>query len=380
MRASLAAAALALMLAGCGTYNPLRWMGLMDPLPNQPTPLTEIKATVTPKAVWTTSIGKAGGFRFHPDVEGGRIYVASADGVVAILDESGKVLSRHETKKKLSGGVRFADGKILVGTSKGEALAIDASGHIAWSTPLAGEIIAPASVSRGTAVMRTSDGRIYALALEDGKRKWVYQRQSPALLLRTEAGALAIGNDVVAGYPNGKLIALDLEDGKLVWEVTVSNPRGATELERIADVAGLPLVDPPRVCAASFQGKVVCFEIQTRNVLWSRDVSSSRALVADAKNIYVVDDTSNVFALDKVSGANLWKQDKLLHRRLASPVVFEGKVVVGDGLGFLHVLSPEDGALIGRLATDGSAILALVPTAAGLVLQTERGSVVMVRF
>jgi len=60
--------------------------------------------------------------------------------------------------------------------------------------------------------------------------------------------------------------------------------------------------------------------------------------------------------------------------------VFEGKVVAGDGQGFLHVLSPEDGALIGRLATDGSAIISLVPAAAGLVVQTERGSVLMVRF
>src|SRR4029079_1193040 len=95
MRRAFAALALAFALAGCGTSNPLRWIGLMDPLPNQPTPLKEIQATVTPRAVWTASVGKAGGFRFRPDAEGGRIYVASADGVVTVLDESGKVVSRH---------------------------------------------------------------------------------------------------------------------------------------------------------------------------------------------------------------------------------------------------------------------------------------------
>jgi len=253
-------------------------------------------------------------------------------------------------------------------------------GRAAWTTPLAGEIIAPAAISRETVVARTSDGRIFGLALGDGRRTWVYQRPSPALLLRSEAGVLAIGNDVVAGYPNGKLIALDLDDGKLTWEVSVSNPRGATELERIADVAGIPLIDGPRVCAASFQGKVSCFEIQSRNVLWARDLSSSRSLAADAKNVYLVDETSNLHALDKSAGASVWKQDKLLHRRLSSPVVFDGRLVVGDGYGFLHVLSPEDGSLIGRLATDGSAILTLVPTRDALVLQTEKGSVVMVRF
>jgi len=380
----LAAAALAaFLLAGCATpttWNPLRWVGIMDAPPNQPTPLTEIKATVTPRAVWTASVGKGGGYRFRPDITEGRIYTASVDGVVTVLDESGRVVARHDTKKKLSGGVRVGGDKIVVGTAKGEVIALAMDGKTVWSTPLAGEIIAPAAISRNTVAARTSDGRIFGLALEDGKRKWVYQRPTPALLLRTEAGVLAIGNDVVAGYPNGKLIALDLDDGKLTWEVSVSNPRGATELERIADIAGVPLLDGPRVCAAAYQGKVACFEIQSRNVLWARDLSSSRSLAADAKNVYVVDDTSNVHALDKAAGASVWKQDKLLHRRLSSPVVHEGRVVVGDGLGFLHVLSPDDGSLIGRLATDGSAIVTIVPATDGLLVQTEKGSVVMVRF
>jgi outer membrane protein assembly factor BamB len=381
MRKVLAAMLLTLV-AGCGTYNPLRWVGLMDPIPNEPTKLTPITATVQPKASWTASVGKAGGFTFRPVIVGSKVYTASAEGVVTVLDEGdGRVLSRFETKKNLSGGVEVGENRIVVGTSKGDVIALDATnGNIAWTTQVNGEVIAPASVSRGIAVVRTADGRIYGLAVADGKRQWVYQRASPPLLLRSEAGVLAIARDVVAGYPNGKLIALDLEDGKLTWEATVSPPRGSTELERIADVAGLPLVDGPRVCAAAFQGKVACLEIQTRNVVWARDVSSSSTLVADAKNIYLNDDTSSVHALAKDSGASVWKQSKLLHRRLTSPVVFDGKVVVGDLEGYIHVLAPEDGALIGRLATDGSPIRILVATLSGLLVQTEKGSVVMVRF
>ncbi|MGE5615388.1 MAG: PQQ-binding-like beta-propeller repeat protein, partial [Bacillota bacterium] len=174
--------------------------------------------------------------------------------------------------------------------------------------------------------------------------------------------------------------ALDLEDGKLVWEVTVATPRGTTDLERIADIGGLPLIDSGRLCAAAFQGKVACYDIQSRSAVWSRDLSSSSALVADAKNVYVVDDSGAVHALDKASGASVWKQDKLLYRRLTSPVVVDGRIVVGDGFGYLHVLSPDDGALIGRLATDGSAIRSLVPVSSGLLVQTEKGAVVMVRF
>lgn len=368
------------LAAACSSYNPLKWVGIVSEPAYRPTPLAPIKATVNPAAAWTASVGKAKGFSFRPVVDSGHVYAAAADGTVSVLDEAtGRVASRIDTKKPLSSGLELGDGKLIAGTQKGEVIALEPSGKLDWATPVSGEVIAPASVSRGTAVVRTTDGRIFGLAMADGKRRWVFQRPSPSLLLRSSAGVIAVEGDVVAGYTNGKLLALDVEDGKLTWEVTVSLPRGATELERIADVAGLPVIDGANVCAAAFQGKVACFEIQSRNVIWSRDLSTAHALVTDAKNLYLVDGTDAVYGLDKKTGASVWKQDKLLYRRLTSPLVVNGRIVVGDGYGFLHVLSPDDGAIIGRLATDGTAIIALVPVQSGLLAQTAGGSLVSVR-
>ncbi len=371
-----------LLLAGaCSTYNPLKAVGIIPTPSNPPTPLTPITATVTPRAAWTNAAGKSLGFSFRPVADGGRVYAAAGDGTITVYEEdSGRQVARFDTKKRLSGGLEVAEGKIFVGTTKGEVIALDTNGKTDWTSSVAGEVIAPAALSKKVVVVRTTDGRIFGLNAADGKRAWVFQRPTPALLLRSEAGVLAIGGDVVAGYSNGKLLALDIEDGKLTWEVTVMQPRGATELERIADVAGLPVIDGPNVCAGAFQGKVACFEIQTRDMVWSRDVSSARALASDAKNLYVVDDIGAVHALDKKTGASVWKQDKLLYRKLSSPVVADGKVVVGDIGGFLHVLSPDDGALIGRLATDGTQVVSLVPNKSGLIVQTAGGHVASVRF
>ena len=375
-----AAAAACLALSGCGSWNPLVAVGLQSEPANKPTPLAEIKATVTPRVSWTASVGKSQGFAFRPAVYERRVYAASADGGISIIDEdSGRLMLRVDTKKKLSGGLDAGDGKVIAGTMKGEVLALDTSGKEVWTTSVAGEVIAPASVSRKVAVVRTADGRIFGFNLDDGKRKWVFQRASPSLLLRSEAGVLAIGQDVVAGYPNGKLLALDIDDGKLTWEATVAQPRGATELERIADVAGLPVVDGGNVCAAAFQGKVACFEIATRNMLWSRDLSSAKGLARDERHLYVVDDASNVHALAKEGGASVWKQDKLAYRKLTSPVVFERLVLVGDYQGYVHVLAPETGAIVGRIATDGSPISWIVPANGGVLVQTEKGTVAMIR-
>jgi outer membrane protein assembly factor BamB len=380
-RVALAGAALVTALGGCTTWNPLVAMGIQSVPAHAPTPLGPISATVTPKAAWIAQVGKAGAYRFRPDTEGGRIHAASAEGiVVAVEEDSGKQFTRVDVKKKLAGGITVAESKSFVGTTEGEVIALDIAGKPVWTASVAGEVIAPVAIARKVVVVRTADGRIFGLSIDDGRRLWVYQRPTPSLLLRSEAGVLALGNDVLAGYPNGKLIALDANDGKLTWEVTVTQPRGATDLERIADVAGLPIVDGDKVCAAAFQGKVACFEIQSRNTIWSRDLSSALSLARDARHVYVVDDTGAVHALDKQTGASVWKQEKLQYRKLTSPTVIDGRVVVGDGYGFLHVLAPEDGSIIGRLTTDNSAILTVVPAAGGAVLQTAKGSLALVRF
>ena len=372
-RAALAACALA--LGGCSYFS---WFKSAD---EKPMPLAEIRATVTPRVAWSASVGRAGGFRFFPRLEAGRVFTAAADGTVTVLDaESGRQAARFDAGRKLSSGAGGQGETIIVGTIKGEVAAFDLAGKSLWVANVGGEVLAPVVVAGATAVVRTADGRIFALGLADGKRRWVYQRPTPALLLRAETAVLVTPTNVVAGYPGGKLIALDLDDGKLTWEVTVSLPRGSTELERVADVSGLPVIDGGRICAGAFQGKVACFDIAGGNTLWTRDLSTATGLALDDKSAYVTDDQDNVHALDRDTGASRWKQDKLLRRRVTAPVVVDGKVVVGDSLGYLHVLSKDDGAFLGRVSVDGGAVNALVPTGSALLVQTAGGTVSLVRF
>jgi outer membrane protein assembly factor BamB len=166
----------------------------------------EIKPTVTPKAVWTASVGKARDQHFHPAPSAGRVYAAAEDGTVTILEEdTGKLVARLDAKKKLSSGVGVEAATIIVGTIKGDVIALDPSGKVLWTAQVAGEVLAPATVTTSSALVRTSDGRIFAFGLADGKRRWVYQRATPPLLLRGESGVVATATNVVAGYPGGSL-------------------------------------------------------------------------------------------------------------------------------------------------------------------------------
>ena len=372
--AGLAAAACATALAGCGVFG----IGSSAP---KPAALTEFTAQVQPSAAWSVSVGRGGGYRFWPTVSSGRVHAAAADGTVTVVnEENGQLISRFDLKRKLSSGPSGDGEYLFAGTIKGEVVAFDASGKEKWQANVGGEVLAPVTVAGKSAIVRTPDGRVFSLALEDGKRRWVFTRATPALLLRSESGVIATPTNVVAGYPGGKLIALDLDDGKLSWEVTVSLPRGSTELERVADVTGLPVIDAGRLCAAAFQGKVACYDIQSGSTLWSRDISSATGLALDERNAYVTDADDSVHALDREAGISRWKQDKFPRRKLTAPVVSGGRVVVGDSLGYLHILSRDDGAIIGRHQVDSSAVNALVPVKGGVVVQTAAGTLSFVRF
>jgi outer membrane protein assembly factor BamB len=210
--------------------------------------------------------------------------------------------------------------------------------------------------------------------LADGRRKWLYQRASPALTLRSAAPPVIDGNYVFAGFPGGKLVAVGLGNGVSAWEGTVALPKGTTELERVADVTSPPVISGRTICAVAFQGRVACFDLHNGNLLWARDMSSSAGLAMDSRYLFVTDDKSVVHALDLFSGSSVWKQDALSMRRVSAPLPRRGWVAVADAQGIVHFLNREDGAFAARVDTDGGPVMAS-PQAlgSGLVAQTGKG-------
>ena len=372
---AVAAGAALLLLAGCaGTpslWPPTNWLGGDKRL----APLAEIRSS-TISQQWAANAGKPKAFLFTPSVADKVVFTAANDGTINAIDEQGgRSVSRIDAKAKLTAGVGAADNFLVVADATGHVLAFDAAGRALWRTPLDGEILASPTVAQSSVIVRTADGRMFALNRADGKRKWVYTRAAPALTLRTNAGVAISRGVIYAGYPAGKVVAVELESGRPVWEATISLPRGSTELERVADVAGVPVIDDTRVCAAVYQGRTGCVETLNGNALWTRDISSSDGVAVDAKNLYVSDTDGNVTALDKTSGTTVWKQDKLVKRDLGTPIIVKGRILVGDRLGMVHALAADTGELNGRVSTDGGRVVSLIVNGDRAIAQTEKGGV-----
>jgi outer membrane protein assembly factor BamB len=106
-------------------------------------------------------------------------------------------------------------------------------------------------------------------------------------------------------------------------------------------------------------------------------MSSAAGLSVDARYVFVSDDKGAVQALDRAGGATIWKQDKLFLRRLTAPLAIGDVVAVGDVEGYVHFLSRDTGAFVGRIATDGSPIRTLLlPLGESFLVQTQEGNLV----
>jgi len=373
MPSPLLAVGAVLLLGACSTVEKLNPFGPGAPK-TRPAELAAIQPTAELRSVWQASIGSAGEFTFSPAVVGDSVYAAAKDGAVARFD-GGRQVWRIAAGQPISGGVG-SDGKlVVVGTPKGEVLAFDAAtGRETWKARVSSEVLAAPAVADGLAIVRSGDSRIFGFDAVDGKRRWVYQRSTPSLSLRSNVGVLLAGKVTLAGFPGGKLLAIANNNGAAVWEVTVALPRGSTELERVADVTSSPVVSGSTVCAAAFQGRVACFDSNSGNTLWSRDMSSSAGVDMDGRYVYVTDDKGSVHALDRNSGASVWKQDKLANRGLSRPLALGNQVAVADYQGVVHLLRREDGAFAARATTDGSAVRAEpVRFGTGLLVQTANG-------
>jgi outer membrane protein assembly factor BamB len=346
MRIALVVAAALLMAAGCSKTSK---KDNVEP----PAELTEFAPTVDITRTWTRSIGEGEqrlGLRQRPALADGRLYAADLEGRVHALDaSSGDVLWEVETGLRLSGGPGVGEGTLVVGSLDGDVVALNPDdGSERWRARLSSEVVATPAIGNGIVVARANDGRVFGYGLTDGERRWIYDRGLPSLTLRGNSPPLIAEGAVFLGYDNGTVAALRLSDGVQQWEQTIAVGEGRTEIDRMVDVDGEIVVDSTEVFAAAYNGQLLAVALQGGRQLWNREMSTYSGLALAPGKILVSDVDGTVWALDRSTGAALWKQDALAHRWLTTPAIQGNFAVVGDLEGYLHWINLDDGMLAAR--------------------------------
>jgi outer membrane protein assembly factor BamB len=379
--ANIACLGMLVALVGCSALSSINPFASKSRPRNPPAELVEFTATLGVRTAWTASIGRSGAYVFSPAAANNSIYAAAADGSIMRLEvASGRALWRISAGMPLTAGVGADGNTVAAAGEKGQVLAFDGDGKFRWKAQASSEVLSAPAVGQGLVIVRSLDNRIVAFDADSGARRWTVQRTAPPLTLRTAPGIVISRTTAFVAMPGGRLLALTLSNGAPIWEVAVGDPRGATELERVADVSGAPVLQGRDVCAVAYQGRIGCVDALTGAGRWAKEFSSISGLAADERFVYGADERGVVHAFTRDTGASVWRNDRLMYRGLSAPASFGRAVAIGDSQGYIHFLSREDGSFMARANTDGSRILA-APLVSGdnLIIQTHAGSVTALR-
>ncbi len=339
-----------------------------------PTELTEFEARLKVGQLWSKRIGKGADqqyLKLTPVVIDNLLFVADRYGrLAATALDTGKVVWEIEDESvQYTGGPGGGDGLVLIGTGDGRVIAREvATGKLRWVAKVSSEVLAAPRAADGVTVVRTGDGKLFGLNSQTGAETWIYDRSVPTLTLRGVGAPVIAGDIVLAGFDNGRIAALGLHTGKLVWDTALAVPSGRSDLERMVDVDAEPVVVDDVVYVASFQGGVAALTLADGQIQWTRDVSSYDEIAVGGDRVYLTDEESNVWALNRETGASLWKQDGLANRFVTGPLFFDGHIVVGDFAGFVHWLDAANGEFEYREQIEEMRIIAPAINAGGVVL------------
>ena len=324
----------------------------------KPNPLPKIQQQqglnlVFSQSVSSTSAAEAS--RLQLDTDNGVIFAIDPDGQVSAYKGKERLWKSKITKQELTAGVEAAEGIVVVGNRKGQLFALDqATGSQKWSAKLSGAILSPSLIQSGRVITIANDGTVFAHDAVSGQQVWAYKLPSVQFSLRGQPAPVRLDDrTILLASANAYVYALDVISGVPRFQRRVAISEGRSDIQRLIDIVGDPVVAGQYLVTTSFQGQVTVTDLATQRVVWSEDASSTNRPEVSGDKVFVstVDGKLNAYSLS--TGQLAWQNEELLNRQLSNPVMLGQSLVVGDMDGVIHLLDPASGKLVGRAKTSG---------------------------
>lgn len=338
-------------LAGCSTNK----IKVEEVKPNPLPKLVQAKTLVPVFSQSVSSTNKADPLRLRLDADNGVIFAVDPNGEVTAYQGKQRLWQKKVSKLGLSSGIEAAEGMVVVGNKKGQLFALDqATGEQKWTAQLSGAILSASLIQSGRVITISNDDTVYAHDLATGQQVWTYNLPNVQFSLRGVATPVALDpRTVLIASSNAYIYALDIISGVPRMQRRVAVSDGRSDIQRLNDLDGDPVVAGQFLVTTSYQGQVTVMDLASQQVVWSEDASSIQRPEVFNNTVYVAQADGKITAYSLTTGEKLWQNDSLLNRQLSNPVILGQDLVVGDLDGVLHLIDPATGQLIGRSKTSG---------------------------
>ena len=324
----------------------------------KPNPLPKIQQQQGLNLVFSQSVSStnaAEALRLQLDTDNGVIFAIDPDGQVSAYKGKEQLWKSKITKQELTAGVEAAEGIVVVGNRKGQLFALDqATGSQKWSAKLSGAILSPSLIQSGRVITIANDGTVFAHDAVTGQQVWAYKLPNVQFSLRGQPAPVRLDDrTILVASANAYVYGLDVISGVPRFQRRVAISEGRSDIQRLIDIVGDPVVAGQYLVTTSFQGQVTVTDLATQRVVWSEDASSTNRPEVSGDKVFVstVDGKLNAYSLS--TGQLAWQNEELLNRQLSNPVMLGQSLVVGDMDGVIHLLDPASGKLVGRAKTSG---------------------------
>jgi outer membrane protein assembly factor BamB len=218
------------------------------------------------------------------------------------------------------------------------ALAAD-TGETLWRFGTGWRVLSSPAVADGIVYVGSNDGYLYALDGATGQPVWA-QRLTERLF---SVSTPAVVEDTVYVVGGPTVDALDRSTGHPIWAASCGSS--------FPSVVG-PVVDGGVVYVGGddfFNNDILCaFDAGTGEALWTTVLGTySPGVAVDAEMLYAVTQDT-VFALDKDTGVEIWKQDLGLFSTEGAPSVANGVLYI-PGFRDITALETRTGSVLSTM-------------------------------
>ncbi|WP_201537847.1 outer membrane protein assembly factor BamB [Psychrobacter immobilis] len=356
----------------------------IKPVVNEPVKLVQIAAPVSVlQPVFSTDVGNKKASKKDPlDLQvgyaNGQIVTASRGGDLTGFNSAGERLWSINVDDQITGGVALdaLSQTAIVSTRNGQIMAFDSStGAKRWQQQLSGSVLTPALITNNRVILSASDGFLHGLSLQTGQSVWQFATQVPAISVRGSAApTLLDSKTALLATADGRLHAVTADSGLPQWSRRIGVGTGSSEVERMSDVDGMPIVDNNQLFAISYSGQLIGIDLASRQVMFVKELASLKSLAVNNQQVIATSLDGKVVAYDRTSGEVLWESEELAYRHLTNPVMIGNYIAVGDLDGVVHLFDPASGKIVSRIQTKG-ALSSLQAQGSRLITQSNSGQV-----
>ncbi|MBB3106386.1 outer membrane protein assembly factor BamB [Psychrobacter luti] len=356
----------------------------IKPVVNDPVKLVQIAQPISVlQPVFSTDVGSKKASSKDPlDLQVGyanlQIVTASRGGDLIGFDNTGQRVWSVNVGDQITGGVALdsLSQTAIISTRGGQVMAFDSTtGAKRWQTQLTGSVLTPALISNNRVVLSANDGFLHGLSLQNGQSVWQFATQVPAISVRGSAApTLLDAKTALLATADGRLHAITVDNGLPQWSRRVGVGAGSSEVERMSDVDGMPIVDNNQLFAISYSGQLLGINLASREVLFVNELASLKSLAVNNQQVIATSLDGKVVAYNRSNGEVLWESEELAYRHLTNPVMIGNYIAVGDFDGVVHLFDPASGKIVSRVQTKG-ALSSLQVQGSRLLTQSTSGQV-----